>query len=340
MNERKRIVIRADGGWRRGFGHLYRMSALNRALTADGYDVRFVAHIDEDALRFLEEQSLAVHRLESPQPYVDMITLSSFAPHVVVLDVLDTNDTGLEYLKRSSAARLVCFDDLGAGLRNADAVINAIVGIWQSDSNQEAEHVFAGPAYLILQEAILSARDSNRSTAPVANNVLIAFGGSDDHDLTAHAIDILEYVEEPLSVAVNLGPGYRDGERIREKATASRHNINVINKTPSLISLIGNCDILMCAGGVMAFEAAALGTPILGFAAAAHEAKTLEYLELEGTGRHLGLMNEVAAATEVLSVIGDPATRRSMSEAGRRLVDGLGLRRCIDIVEGLTRACA
>jgi spore coat polysaccharide biosynthesis predicted glycosyltransferase SpsG len=84
------------------------------------------------------------------------------------------------------------------------------------------------------------------------------------------------------------------------------------------------------------YEVAALGTPGIVLCQNAREERRMEHFSRSGSVEHLGLGTEVdesriCEAAEAL--LSDTSRRRTMSEAGRKLVDARGAQRVAEVVK-------
>ena len=120
----------------------------------------------------------------------------------------------------------------------------------------------------------------------------------------------------------------------------------LVNELPRKIPLINEAgghiadlmleaDLVVGSGGMSVYELAALGTPGIVLGQNAREEKRMREFARHGTVDYLGLGPEVAEAAladAVRALLADTERRRSMSERGRALVDGLGAARTAEMV--------
>jgi spore coat polysaccharide biosynthesis predicted glycosyltransferase SpsG len=94
-------------------------------------------------------------------------------------------------------------------------------------------------------------------------------------------------------------------------------------------------DLVVGSGGMSVYELAALGTPGIVLGQNAREEKRMREFARHGTVEYLGLGPEVgepALFAAVRALLADAGRRRTMSERGRALVDGLGAARTAEMV--------
>jgi UDP-2,4-diacetamido-2,4,6-trideoxy-beta-L-altropyranose hydrolase len=335
----KSIIIRTDGNHDIGLGHVYRMRALAMALADRGWAVIFCTLKDTSGETLLRESGLPVVFTPSEKAAYLPQDLIDKNPDVVLLDILDTDPELLAALRKSCGAKLVSFDDTRAGLALADGVINAIVFHYGRYRPEDAKAtLYQGPDYMVLQPSILEQAATRRVFPETVETVFLAFGGTDTHDVSARALEALEGVSTPLSLRINLGPGARLSEPLQKAIERSSHIVTLLENSPSLAKEFQSCDLVLCGGGNMLYELAAMGVPSSAIATEPHEVANIAFWENAGTTLGLGWEKELSLeemGPRLESLIFDAEKRRKLSINGPKAVDGRGLSRCLDIVEDL-----
>ncbi len=336
----KRVLIRADGSHSIGLGHVFRMLALARALRSDGANVRFVSKDDVVCNRMITDAGF--HCVSCLGDSVDDVLeneISISDPHLLIFDVLKTNDTTLKMVRSNTDAKMVTFDDVGAGLQHAEAVINGIAFSWGVYERERCNaKVYEGPQYIVLGSGIESYLDKKREPRVDANRIMVAFGGSDTHGLTAQVLKALNGASKKLSIRINMGPAFDEGSLFVDAVMGSPHDIQLCRNTSDIYEEMMRSDLVICGGGIMLYELAALGIPSISVATEEHEELNLKYWSAIGTILPIGARTDISESKLVGCVIGllnDSEARITMSECGRRTVDGKGLKRVVDIIDGV-----
>lgn len=334
----RRILIRVDGDHAIGLGHIYRMRALAQALVAEGAEVRVLTLAGTVGATLLRDAGLTVEELPRSDDHESLRRLVSvWRPAVVVIDTLETTDDTLAALRPENGA-LVTIDDVGAGLRLADAVINPIVFHWGRYRAEECRaRLFEGPAYMMLQPEARERAAHDPAIPPRAERLLLTFGGTDTRNVTERVLEAVNRLDGPLTLRVNLGPGAAPSPRFDAAAAKTPHRLTVMRGCPSLIAEFAAADLVLCAGGVMLYEVAALGVPAAAVATEDHETTNIAYWAARGTAVPLGhhaALDPGRVAEEVGRLLNDQPARRAMSMRGRALVDGRGLARCVAVIAG------
>ncbi|MNK65814.1 undecaprenyldiphospho-muramoylpentapeptide beta-N- acetylglucosaminyltransferase [compost metagenome] len=336
----KRILFRADGSWEIGLGHVFRTKAMASAMKRRGCDVAVMTLEDTTSLRLFEQAGLPCFAFgRKNYPAVRELALAEFQPDLVVLDILQVDEHDLLAFRSLTAAKIVTLDDVGAGLQLGDAVINAIVFHWEHyDAQQAQARLFEGPAYMILQDEVSSFADREPAIRDTANRVLIALGGTDTRGVTAKAIQALDHIAVPLEIRVNLGPGCRLSLDVERVCDASPHHVTLLRAAPSLLSEFWQSDLVVCGGGSMLYELAAMGIPSVAIATEPHEQRNIQYWARTGTTLSLGTESTIdpfLAGRTISDLLASPEQRRALSAAGKASVDGGGIERVQEIFSEL-----
>ncbi|MCC7016152.1 MAG: hypothetical protein IT564_02980 [Rhodospirillales bacterium] len=332
-----RVLIRVDGSRGIGLGHAARMRALALALRERGDEITVATRRNTVGATLMADAGLKLRELPDPPGPGDLAEATDqVRPDLTVVDTLATTEAELAALR---GKRIVAFDDWGAGLRLADAVVNAIVFHWERYRREDARaKLYEGPAYMILSPEIARRAGRAPAVAPAARRLFLAFGGTDTRDLTPKMLDVLSRLPGPLEIRVNLGPGAACAGETRAAAARIPHPVAVLAGAPSLADELASADLAVCGGGNMLYELAALGVPAAALATEEHERLNVRYWANAGSAVDLGdwrAFDPDRIASGIAALIADPGRRAALSAAGRGAVDGRGLERCLGLLDDL-----
>jgi spore coat polysaccharide biosynthesis predicted glycosyltransferase SpsG len=317
-------------------GHVYRMLRLAMALRKRGHIVTMVTLADSAGESLFRDAGLKCRSLSARDDHRGFQNhVGELQPALVAIDMLDALPAHYHALRTACACPVVAFDDRGPAGVLADVVINSIAFI-AGPPNDSCRLVYEGPEYMILAPEF--AQTPPLRTRDKVQHVFIGFGGSDTHNITARALRILETVSRPLQIVVNFGPASESDDDIQEIIDASHHAIRLTRNPDSLIRLFDEADLAFCAGGIMIYELAARGCPVVAIAAEHHERATIGYWAAQGTALDLGWEREldIAAASKTLRrLIDDIDGLDHMRRTGPTMIDSQGSQRCVDIIEAL-----
>ena len=310
---RKRIVIRTDGGPTLGMGHIYRAIALAQEL---GEHQLMIVACDQEGYQlgaeFLAAQPYPLQTITDEADFYAILDV--FRPDVTILDILDTTEAFMgEVVKRSKG--VVTLEDLGPGSRLADVVINDLY----TDFYPQKNHWYG------VQNAILSPHfetiNPHQKTNEQVEKILIAFGGTDPKNLTLKALMALSELDYIGEVIVVLGPGYSHGS----VDLLDFQLQGVIHRSvKNMAMLMQTADLAITSAGRTVTELMTLGIPTLVMCQNSRELRHTHASSPFGV-MNLGLGEHVAAQTlaqYIVMLLKDFQLRCDMRERALQATQG------------------
>jgi spore coat polysaccharide biosynthesis predicted glycosyltransferase SpsG len=295
------LAICLEASHARGLGHLFRALALAQALESQGGELHFYLNPyppAEDLLRSRGRRYTAV-TLEDGDWAASLVRQDRIRTWIN-----DRLDTGIAHAQsvRGAHARLVSFDDRGAGAEIAD--LNIVAFPTSDDERLPGRRVLTGTQALVLDPAIAALR--RRRTA--MNSLVVTMGGSDTYGVTVEVARALK--ERDRTATVILGPGFAHSDAL---AAVKHDGLKIKRNVPSLAEEFFGHDLAITAGGVTPCEANAAGLPCIVIATETWEARTGEVLERLGGSRFAGDRQRID-----FGVLDEPLPISAMSEAAMR----------------------
>jgi spore coat polysaccharide biosynthesis predicted glycosyltransferase SpsG/CMP-N-acetylneuraminic acid synthetase len=251
--KRKKILIRVDGYNKIGLGHIYRTLALANQLI--DHEILFVSKEEYDlGIKLIKENNYNIETIRTDNDFEDI--LSRFKPYIVINDILDTDSSYIDFLK-DHGIFVVNFEDLGEGAKKADLVINALYR-----RKNFLENHFWGKDYYILREEFHMV--GKKRVSKDVKNILISYGGTDPNNYTEKVLDILESLKiKNLKVNAILGLGYKDPNKLKEKAKQYSFEVDVKQHINHISKYMYQADIALTAAGRTVYELASIGVPTI-----------------------------------------------------------------------------
>lgn len=249
---RRRIVIRGDAGTKLGMGHVHRMAALASELASN--ELLLVTRRDaphELGAQFLSALPYKVEAIDAEEGF--FAALERERPHIVILDVLDTSEEYVERVRKCGGF-IVTLEDLGAGARHADLVINDLY----TDFLPQQNHWY-GLQYAMVNPVFetVAPREAVRDRV---QKVVVSFGGTDPNNLTIKALAALSSVKFSGETVVVLGPGYaHTAFELKDFGLRGELHRNVKN----MALLTCDADIAITAAGRTVTELMTVGVPMI-----------------------------------------------------------------------------
>jgi UDP-2,4-diacetamido-2,4,6-trideoxy-beta-L-altropyranose hydrolase len=317
------VVFVCAGTPTAGAGHLSRCLALADVYRRAGWRVELVVPDEEFAGLFATDCSWHV---ATPAKTVGVI--KAIAPEGCDLLIVDdyVHDEIFESDCMDIARRIVAFDDQTGRRHRCDMLIDASA----SDPSgyhglvESSTRILFGPKYALIRAGILEHRlaaIAARRARKVAN-VLVSFGATDPSGLTLKTIDaIAATLSEGITITAALSSRAPAIDAVRSRASP---RIRLLVDA-SMGEVLAAADLAVGAGGVGAFERAALGLPGIVVTTAENQRGVARLLVEAGASLDGGVPDEDFAARvvrQLVALAGDADLRTGMSSASAAVVDG------------------
>jgi spore coat polysaccharide biosynthesis predicted glycosyltransferase SpsG len=291
------IGIVVDAGPRLGYGHAVRCLRLARAL---GNSVEILP-LSDACSQFFEANGSQFTIRRGP--------FNGFPP-IVVTDLRETH--GLTAAIRRSGALHVSIHDLGLGQCRSDAAIDgSVVQLFPFAKNSD-QMQFLGPTYMITRRPVMRAK--------TRDTVLVTLGGGDS---AAAAKSIAEQLT-PLGLRIvttgGFGANAMTESELEEAMSASVFAIS--------------------ASGTALYDLLASGIPTIAVALDRLQLRTAEAFRDQRAVISVGLLEKlwhVDLMSCCYELLKNRGLGTRMSSIGKKLVDGQGLNRVVEIIGNLRR---
>lgn len=301
--KRKKIMFRTVGKRQVGMGHVYRCLTMAYKLT--GHELLFAVSKDSDiGIEKIKESNFPVVELENEEEFEQI--LAKEQPDILVNDILDTT---VEYMQMVNkyVKRVVNFEDVGAGAKYADAVINALY-----EKGDKLHNEYYGSKYFCIRDEFLE--ETPKEFSEEVENVLIIFGGADPSDLTGRLYDICKVLHskhQGVKFHFLLGFAYPFADQI---VTDEDNNIFVYKDVKRVSSYMSKMDLAITSQGRTVYELASMGVPSIVLAQNEREAEHV-FAGIQNGFINLGLGDRTDALTIISTVqwlISTPNVRKEM----------------------------
>ena len=337
------ILIRCDGSYDVGFGHVIRCLALADELcSVHECRVKFLMRYGPEGIDMARTHGYSVltpsHEIQA-QDITWPLSLIRRAPvDMVVFDIrVDFPRHAMDSLRESGTVVAV-IDDISPRCLSADlGFFPPVPQLDRIDWRGSPGQRFVGWEWVLLRRDIQELRNLPRPQQERVQ-VLVTMGGSDPHGFTLKAIRACQRVRKNIEVRVVLGPGFSAHQELQKLVNGLKDQMKIYSNIKNLPELIHQSDLVVGAFGNTAYEAAALkrfgmylcGTPD-------HVESASRYMQA-GFGVSLGLGSEVTDEELALAIekYSNSSLEISIDQPGTNdnSIDGLGVTR---IAEKLVR---
>ncbi len=338
------IAVRVDGdaGAEAGMGHVYRSLAYARLLAKKITDaeIRFFMRGFPEGIAKVHGEGFHVHPLPVKPAQADYeAALSAYRPDLLVVD-LPKGSPELMSAGRMFAHAIVALDDVWPTGKEADAIVNGILWAthWLPERVGRAK-VYQGVEYLTLREQFAVANRQLRHISSKVKRILISTGGADGRSFMLQLMEALRNLPFECQVNAMIGPAYTNAAKIKKAAQlmSGRVKFAVVENASNMADYLMAADMAIVTGGTVMFESAACGTPAIIVCSYEHQVSQAKWFHEHEISLNFGYFPEavdrklLAHAVEELAE--DLPRRQEMSSAGKRLVDGRGIYRLVDIIK-------
>ena len=318
-----KITILCKASFSDGMGHLVRQSHIAKTLRERGHDIRFFIPDYLPAKAWLDQYGL-LHQTLNEEKKVD--------GDLIILDIQNTTTTFIKKIKQYKN-KVVSFEDLGEGRNHVDLLI---------DCNLDEEKSLRLPAlfghnYAVLAKEFEAYHSKVREFKEPMDSVLITFGGTDPHSMIPTLAKKILSIQPNISITLLTGPGSKNISLLKDLADKN-NKVTLLESTIKMAQTLFIHDAVFCAGGITLHEAMAVGTPAFVINQVTHQVPKSQRAEEQGAAINLG-MNDFWNENRLPEILKFNAKALAkMSQAGKSLIDGKGLKRIADAIEDLIRS--
>ena len=279
--QRKRIVFNVIGNVKVGMGHIYRALSLAHEIT--DHEIIFVcSNADKLAVDKIASKDYKVIESENVKK-----TILELKPDILINDILNTNEKFILTLKKQGI-KIVNFEDLGSGAKYANIVFNELY----ETPILEYKNILWGSDWYFLRDEFDGAEQNNFEEN--VKNVLITFGGTDQHNLTLISLKaIYPFIQEKnINVQIICGGGYLYKEELNNYLKESEYkNIEVNYQTAIISKKMENIQLAITSNGRTVYELAHMHIPSI--VISQHEREnTHKFSKLENGFINLGIIDK------------------------------------------------
>lgn len=319
-----KISIFCTASFSNGMGHLVRQSHIAKTLRNRGNEITFFipdylpAQIWLDQCRFSHQTSSDLEKV---------------CGDLIILDVQDTTAAFIKKLRQKKIA-VVSFEDLGEGRNHVDLLVDCNLG--EEKSAKLPVQTLFGNNYAVLAEEFEAYHSKPRVFKNTINSVLVTFGGTDSHSLTLTLAQKISHIHPRLSITLLAGPGNKNIPALKD-LESKYAQVRLLDSTSEMAQTLFAHDIVFCAGGVTLHEAMAVGTPAFVINQVQHQVNKADRAEKQGASISLGMGDlwDENRLPEILQ--SNPKNLEKMSQVGKSMIDGKGLKRVVDAIEKLLK---
>jgi UDP-2,4-diacetamido-2,4,6-trideoxy-beta-L-altropyranose hydrolase len=256
--------------------------------------------------------------------------------------VLDGYQFSPDYIRqlRNAGLPVLAFDDDGRYPEySSDVILNQNLGANEAMYGARKPHtkLLLGTEFTLLRPEFLGTF-RERATPAQAQRLLICMGASDPDNVTQVILKALTEMSDDIDITVVVGSGNPHYEQLRA-ATGGLRLVHFEHDPKDMAALMREADMAFSAAGSTCWELAHMGVPMIVTVLASNQEAIANGLADRGAAINLGWHNELSRdriCESVKHLAADRERRRAMSESGRKLVDGRGAERVVEVLQSLS----
>jgi len=319
---RKHIVFVVTGNSEVGLGHVYNTLLIANDIL--NHQITFLVDNDSQmAYDKIASNNYPVFMQKNDSIIDDIKNLN---PDIVINDRLDTDEHYVKQLKVLNL-KVINFEDLGNGAKEADLVINAIY-----PEKRVLENHYFGHNYFILRDEFINSKQ--KESVGKVKNILITFGGVDPNNYTRKVIEsIYDYCNHNnINIIVIAGFGYKSYDSL-----SKFKNITIKRNVINISKYMYKADLIFTSAGRTTYEIASIGTPTIVMAQNEREL-THFFASSEFGFLNLGLGYNISKEElfkEFLELINSEKNRKYMNEVMKKIDLKNGRKTVIKLIQNL-----
>ncbi|MCK5031222.1 MAG: UDP-2,4-diacetamido-2,4,6-trideoxy-beta-L-altropyranose hydrolase [Thermoplasmatales archaeon] len=334
------VAFRVDASSDIGIGHLMRCLALSEELIRREHSCYFLSKIDNDELISRIKKNNVHYQKINPNATLqtDVETLIKFSNENDV-DWIITDHYGInsQYIKeiKKNNLKVLSIDDNAQIHYYSDIIVNQNIGAEKLDFSSEKYSKFLlGTKYVMLRDELL--QKYKRGGTNKVTKILIMLGGADPDNVTLKVLRMLECLNESVQFLVVTGPVNRFYDDILYYINKCNMDITLLKGKKKMSDVYLQSDIAISAGGSSCYELAYFGIPNIIIAIVDNQVRIARELNNQNISIYLGEKNEVKPEqlrNKIKTLIDDYLLRKTMSEHGKKLIDGKGKHKIVNVME-------
>ena len=364
-----RVAFRVDASLAIGSGHVMRCLTVADALAARGHASLFLSREAEgdrlDAVRarghsqeVLAERGAGgaygpgegrpAHAAWLAVPWEEDARETRARVKAAGADLLVLDHYALDARWERAACppgvRRMAIDDLADRPHEVDLLLDQNLGRAPADYEDlvpDGCRLCVGPAFAMVAPRFSELREGaleRRAADLVVRRVLVSMGGVDADDATGACLAGLAASSLPDGVQVTVVMGARAPhlERVRALAAELRLGTEVVVDVRDMAERMAAADLALGGAGGTAWERCAVGLPTIAVVLAENQRAGARALGEAGAALVLDAVDRVPAELPgLVDALLEPERLARMARASAVVVDGAGLPRLLDAMEGL-----
>lgn len=271
MTHKSTILFRCDGGEKIGMGHIVGATRFATLLKEhNNLSAHFIIHPHPASENYLRKRGISFSNLHDQCSVPDQIfkieqIAQNLNAKIIVfnLSASQLHEWEDQFSNLIPNYKIIFQDNPMKSSKYGDLVINALPHPDYEGYNPDSPRIFDGLQYMLFDRRLTPFLSRKRIIFSEAKRILIAMGGSDEHNLTSQILETLGEINVALIIDVVVGAACTHIQKIKSKIENLHHNVFLHVNTSNMAELIWNADIGINSVGLTTYEMGALRLPCL-----------------------------------------------------------------------------
>lgn len=347
-----KVLFRVDASVVMGIGHVMRCLTLAKALRARGAQVLFACRaLDGNQIERIQQDfdvlylpAVYAGELDGLTPEASVCAAADFSAVSAAVGerhfdwcVLDHYGLGLDWQRQATSLgrRLLVIDDLPQREHDCDLLLDQNLLNERPDMypGRSTQRLF-GPRYSLLRADFAYYRTLPRPPQGLRPRLLLFFGGGASAQALLRVVPALLPLPVGLDIVIGSSPERAALEQLLHGQSHACLHVN----TEHMAKLLHATDLYVGSGGSVTWERVCLGVPGVVAALSLNQQAMSRACAESGLQIYLGESHKLRPEdwrNAVSQLLAQPERLALMRQRATELVDGLGVIRVVEAMEGL-----
>ncbi|MEG2812114.1 MAG: hypothetical protein RR912_06335 [Clostridium sp.] len=285
------IIIHAAGNETVGIGNIIRAFSIQEQIN-DLEAVVGIYECSEDLLGSIINSD-SKNKLEffegrnKARSFMKTLNLHSNIS-AIITDIVNLDESDRAFYRSFKGALLVQINDVNINIIEPDIWINSDI-FEQNLLSTNKTNIYSGGQYYAARKGILKSKPLIYKERKKINRILVSFGGADPGMYTEGLLNLIRKRDfQNINFDIVIGPKF-SVERIKYIKWICKDDsrINISEKPNEFINMLLKSDMFIGLGGISAYEAMLLGTPVA-FIGWSYMDYYCKGIDSKGFGKYLG----------------------------------------------------
>jgi spore coat polysaccharide biosynthesis predicted glycosyltransferase SpsG/RimJ/RimL family protein N-acetyltransferase len=320
------VLILTEGGRDIGLGHITRCTSVYEAFEEFGVQSQLIVNGDDAVGELLTDKNTRVFNWLSGR---ESLLAAIENADIVFIDSYKADEDLYETVSSTAKTAVYLDDTMRINYPKGFVLNGAVLAEQMPYPEREGVTYLLGARYAPLRREFW-----NVPAKPIHDKlgaIMITFGGSDMHGLTAEVLKLLVDTYPNLVKKVIVAKGFRNIADI-ESLKDDKTELVYYPDAAGMKEVMLESDVAISAGGQTLYELARVGVPAIVVIVADNQSHSVRGWEKVGFAEYAGQWDDdgvIGAIAAKIELLKSRSLRESKRKVGRNVIDGAGISRVV-----------